>query len=687
MAWSKEEIKDSYAEIDGLDAYADWLLGPGYPAFLPDDEESAIPFLIQLDDGAAYEQLGRIAYLPGFKLAQKGEGAEVPNGGFVTAFVPRHVLEELRRPGNDYDHLRQARKTMTLGSPMRQAAFAPERACGKPLPDPDLGTPVDWDAGTVIMAVIDDGIAFAHERFRTADGKSRVQCFWQQDGHPRSAAVPYGREHTRLEIDQLLQDWETGDSIDEPGLYRAAGLADFAQTGHKSVARRIAHGTHVLDLAAGSEPAADAGRRPIIAVQLPTAATADTSFALLTNYVLDAIDYILHRADLLDGDQTLPVVVNFSYGFYAGPHDGSHVLEWAIEQRIAASVRPLTVVLPAGNNQQGRHYANVGFARQNEVKKLPWRVHPDDRTSSFAELWMPYRPPELPVESRVELAFETPGGLVSPWLGEEDRWGVVLRRGAVVLAMAFYRYVPAPVERGVFILAISPTVLLAPYPANMLPAPAGTWRIHLRSQSVGGGPEVQAWVQRDDAPLGFPIRGRQSYFDAACYRRFDDQFRPIEDDDHPAQGECLVKRRSLVSALATGRSPRVAGGFRRRSGKVAPYSAGGPTTTPAGEADDPAARERPHVLLVSDDAKVLPGVLAAGSSSGSRVALSGSSVAAPQLARWIAQRLADGLPPDPPQAAALADPDLPPLPPDRGAGRLELPPLNRARRGRKRSHD
>jgi len=695
MLWDKRQLPQTYTSIFGLDPFADWFLDPQLGNLLPAGYGSPIPCIVGIEDETAFGQLGRIGFLPGLEPASDDDAAKVPGGGFVTAFIEQAELDRLGRGDDDNARLRDAPKIIALGSPVDRAPFEPLPPKGEPLPDPELEPPAGgWPPGTVIMAVIDDGIAFANERFRRAPAATRIQCFWQQDGAPRTPTVPFGIEHTKADIDLLLQQWTKGGSVDEAGLYRAAGLADFTRPGHKSAARRVAHGTHVLDLAAGGAPVDDDGKRPIIAVQLPTAATADTSFARLTPYVLAAIDYVLHRARLLVGDkQTVPVVLNISYGIFAGPHDGSHVLERAIDYRISSSAGtnlPLRVVLPAGNNHQGRHHAVLTFAGAGVVEELPWRVHPDDRTDSLVEIWLPHAPPAAPGQSRLELSLVTPDGLASPWLGEEDGWGVVLEDGAASLAAAVYRAVPAPTDRGVFLLALAPTTLLAPYPADHRPAPAGRWAIRLRNVSLPAAAEVQAWVQRDDNPLGFPPRGRQSFFDPGCYRRYDRQFRPIEDDDHPEQGPCNVVRRSLVNALATGSRPLVAGGYRRRSGKIAEYSAGGPTTPLAAQPADPAAQARPDVLLVSDDSRVLRGVLGAGTASGSRVAVAGTSVAAPQLARWLAGELAPPVPIDAAINAAInaAADATPPLPgPRAGAGRLERPPVNAAPRGRRGSHD
>ncbi len=92
-------------------------------------------------------------------------------------------------------------------------------------------------------------------------------------------------------------------------------------------------------------------------------------------------------------------------------------------------------------------------------------------------------------------------------------------------------------------------------------------------------------------------RGRQSYFDEPCYVRFDAQGFEIEDDDHPEQGDCIVTRKSLVNAIATGEETVVVGGFVGLNNSAARYSAGGMVKY-----------HKPHALLVSDNSKVHSGV-------------------------------------------------------------------------------
>ena len=90
----------------------------------------------------------------------------------------------------------------------------------------------------------------------------------------------------------------------------------------------------------------------------------------------------------------MPVVINLSYGYFAGPHDGTSAFEEAIELLIVLSTAlgvTLSVVLPAGNSYLLRTHAQVSFEKIGQVVLLNWRVLPDCRTPSYLEIWLPYR--------------------------------------------------------------------------------------------------------------------------------------------------------------------------------------------------------------------------------------------------------------------------------------------------------
>jgi hypothetical protein len=747
---------DPPTDQSGIDPYLFWLLGIGRPYyFSPDGEEDEgrqwIPLLLRLKGYSAQDFAAglhitasekRVAWQSAVRVPSLYTDSPIPQGDdpFITASINVGYLEkdfledeELRAD------LRRAIESVTPSLPLdRDALFGetppppegggglkgtdgssppppaaamqaaparrspspdgPRTATGRRLTDDD---PPDDDPAPppiVVMGIIDDGIAFANERFRRIVGgiaESRVENWWLQDGPfnpghfpftapggPPLPDVPYGCELSRLQINQLLAVCtNAAGEIDDDLAYHQARLFDFRQRGHKSAAWRTAHGTHVMDLACGFDPAPPRYDRPIICVQLPVRVTANTSGATLFRYVYDALWYIFIRASQIPGAANAPIVINLSYGRLAGPHDGTDLIELAIQAVVAASGGRVRVVLPAGNSYLLRTHAQVTFAADGERQELPWRAHPDDRTPNFVEVWLPQRN-FLNFASRLTLTITSPIGETHAIgeFGPTVRWG-----GAAPFYAEARFYFSLLTGRTMFRLSTIPTTTIVP---GAPLAPAGTWSIRLDNVALTG-QTVHAWVQRDDSLYGFPLRGRQSYFNDPAYVRFDNAGRDNEIDDPGIR----IRRESTLNSIATGPSGifpatgpflLVAGGLLRREVLPAKYSAAGASLASGG----PPPRG-PNAVVASEDSRVLHGVLAAGSHSGSVVLLGGTSVAAPQMARFIADDIA-GLGPGTAASVALAAVPIPvPRPPflsppfwaERvGGGRLPTVPLGSVNR-------
>ncbi|MDG1801986.1 MAG: hypothetical protein P8H53_05715, partial [Paracoccaceae bacterium] len=158
-----------------------------------------------------------------------------------------------------------------LAAPMNASTTSDVPASAHPAADPKRLI--------VIAACIDDGIAFANDRF-TSDGLSRVDYCWTMSAAAaENSAVAFGRETTAEQIDDL-QSMHQGD---EDALYDAAGVLSGGELPRSGLHHPVTHGAHVLDLLTGGET--DSNTR-IIAVDLPTTATWDTSGFGKDMYVL-----------------------------------------------------------------------------------------------------------------------------------------------------------------------------------------------------------------------------------------------------------------------------------------------------------------------------------------------------------------------------------------------------------------
>jgi hypothetical protein len=666
-----------------IDPYVSWALGPGRRAYF--EEGRAMPLLLRLNGDLAEDFLDG-AFLMGARRRARwresfwvlGRRVSGESDGvsrvWACALAPMDIVEAMASKS-----ARQAIESVSLGPPLRAKSLRTLKKIASRRGRRPKGRRVAKSVGpagsppAVVMGIIDDGLAFANERFLIDVGgvrETRVQyCLLQATGTVLTKSV----------IDPLLVACDG----DEELFYRQAGLFDYVVPSlHQSATWRTAHGTHVMDLACGYDPQDQVDDRPIVCVHLPTAVTAaeipgtTTTPGTLYFHIANAIQFIIDRALDIAADygvSVLPVVINLSYGLLADPHDGSGGLEAFIEDKIAECLAvhggDLRVVLPTGNSYLARTHAQASFTGVGQKKQIRWRVQPDDRTPSYLEVWLPA---PLPLMSRIALTITSPTG-ATVTTSEGAPTAHLVGPGGYYLWADWAPW--APSARARFVIIVQATA--NPEPSAPLPqlAPAGTWTVTLE-HTGGFAPAdlVQIWIRRDDQIYGFPLRGRQSYLNHADYERFDHAGRDLEVDN-----TSLVQRQSTINSMATGRSSIVIGGYLGKERVATKYSSAGPNIGPLLPAPPPPETRGPprwpDAVATSDDSRVHRGVLAAGSRTGSVVAMGGTSVAAPQIARLVAADLAGSGLGDHAAVQGWAEVGMPPSPlkpPDYrgGAGRI-----------------
>ena len=514
---------------------------------------------------------------------------------------------------------------LRLGAPVPSRVVALDQHVSKRQwePDPTLA----GDAPLVVVAVIDDGLPFAHRALRDPLGRSRVEFCWLQGSArqpdnpwPAGGAIPTGREYFRGDIDALIAAHED----DEDVLYAAAGAFAGEEAYPYTLRRVVSHGSHVMVSAAAAAP--DPAVR-VIGVQLAPPVTLDTTGEDRWSSILQAFEYVLDRADRLAaayGRPRLPLVINFSYGFTGGPHDGTGLiasrLRTLIDTRIQAGA-PTVLTLPAGNSFQERLNGRLTPEPDADAfaADVPWQVPASDRTSSRLELWFAAGA-DL---DRLALDVVDPQGTVTELaageLGQaQAQYQLLDRRGAAVGRI--WRD-PHP-ARACIAISLAPTET----PAGVTHAPAGRWIVRLRAEPAAalGGP-VDIGIQRDFDPLGYRRGGRQSWLDTN-EPRFDEAGRCADAD---APGSILARFGSLNDLAAEASHTVVVGGFVEIDGVPAQYSSAGRLDAAPGLSVDCSAP--------SETGPALPGVPGAGTRSGAVVRLSGTSVAAPQVAWQFAR--------------------------------------------------
>ena len=521
-----------------------------------------------------------------------------------------------------------------------------------------------------VMAVIDDGCAFAHDHFRKYTGtrwKSRVRGLWDQNPGSNPTAAQ-GRAFSRAELESIVNAAGSAAEVDEEACYRSlsAGFSATYATDYLLQLRKAAsHGTHVLDLAAGDpNPLAGAGlgesndpaaKADIFFVQLPHATVKDTSGGSLDVYVLLALAYLRSM------NPQRKIVVNLSYGSYGGPHDGNTLLERAMDA-FASNSSLAEIVVPAGNAYDARIHAAVKV-EGGQTDSISIHVQPDSVTDTFVEFWYPSN---IPGASET-IEFE----VIPPVEGAESG------RCELNSVHLWFRPTPsdpAPVEptagvihvkspssgtdKSMALLAIAPTAEVTPPRPR---APHGKWTVKIFNTSAQPhAVDVRAWVERDDASFGSGRSQAQADFLSAGLG-------PSPGEPHAASDP--IVRESNLNSIGHGEKTRVVGGYVARQERMAKYSASGPSIAPD-------TREHPDLVTPCEESEVLNGLLAAGNRTGIHFRMNGTSVASPVLARALLNMSLSGTKGQPPTVQLPLEPLPPSHPPvdptlREGAGRLD----------------
>jgi hypothetical protein len=511
----------------------------------------------------------------------------------------------------------------------------------------------------LVIGLIDHGVAFANRQFATPTASgwaSRIERLWdQQNGYPVPPVDykdPNPPQPTWTSVPHYGYGRELGDAQINFWLNRNLGDAEiYRRLQYQPVQGARAHGTHVLGLAAGTQafgfgrglppvgPLNDAASSAkIIAVQLPARPYKDTSGAGLCVQILDAISYIaLHAAGR-------KIVFNLSDGAYAGPHDGSSLLERALDQAFASNRDRHALVVAAGNQFDERVHWKAAVPAKGAAEPIAWHILPDDRTDSHLEIWPAADTPQGALNS-LQVSVTPPGGSASPAVALGDVWALcnqANRANRAFAAVIFAKNPPngfvappvggLPLGRGMIHIAVAAT--RPPRRTGRDAAPYGIWKIELIN--TGDVPiQFDAYIERDNPALGDAGPRRQSHFVHASYPRDQRSKTPALDD---AGNLSPVKRMGALNSVATAGQVLVVGGYIRQSGQLAPYSASGPGRSPA-------ALPGIDILAVSENSQHVKGVRSTGVRTGTTFRMDGTSVAAPLVSRWVVNWMATGVSP------------------------------------------
>jgi hypothetical protein len=683
--WSGIDYSQPRA-ADGLDHYFVWADVNGFahlrkPGQKPGDLSHIpqwLPVLLQLKADRSPQDLPTLDRAPWLVIpAAFQDKSRLRAGGVVPARVQAEFFKIFRQEANLFNAIERVeldlpRNPLPIGEPKRSANNVEQASnlsfkasASKVAIDSVQANAARAKLTGKVIALIDDGCAFAHTHFLQDDPAQpgtplpRVKRLWdmneRSDSSPQSAPVAYqpgetdgefGRDFTDLDLKHLLVKHTHSGRIDEDAVY--AEFSEGTRFKINRMLKRSAHGTHVMDLACGpymleetmctrrNAPAEnptwlkvedEASAAPIIFVQLPMRTVQDTTLrGTMQQDVINALNYVIGECA-----PDAEIVVNLSWGTLAGPHTGTNLLEREIDRLVGLLGSRLKVVIPAGNGYQSRTHANFQLQPSQHIS-LNWRVQPDDTTESYLELWMQEG-------ARLQLDIIMPSGrsLRSVQEGDVEFLDYINPFNGLPDAILGVCY--NPIAQGNLgpgpglVLALAPTSSLAGVRAT---APHGVWKVVVTNVGTCE-TVVDGYIERDDDAAGTRRGARQTYFDDVKYTRFD-----LEDTAGLAPpvaptnaDDTYVRREGVFNSIATGYETIVVGGLRESDRVVAEYSPNDDYSLRPQRPGTPAARNVGLTYAVTEESRTLHGVRAAGTRSGSTVRLSGTSMAAPQIVRDI----------------------------------------------------
>jgi subtilisin family serine protease len=244
------------------------------------------------------------------------------------------------------------------------------------------------DGSDVIVGIVDFGCDFRHQNFRHSSG-TRILYLWDQNaptGGDSQTKLPYGREISSEMIDRAL-------AAGDENAYQVLGYTPPI----------AAHGTHVMDIAAGNgrepnlfngkpgnappQPSAP-GVAPHAQIIFVNLKSFERSFLGNSRCLLEAVAYIFEKADALGK----PAVVNLSLSTTGGPHDGTTLVEQGFEELVNAKAGR-AIVTSAGNAFLMKSHLSGNVCKGKPVT-IQWNTDPrhtdsQEGVKNEIEIWYP----------------------------------------------------------------------------------------------------------------------------------------------------------------------------------------------------------------------------------------------------------------------------------------------------------
>lgn len=651
-----------------VDPYTIWTLATGFRQFVRDGRLPAeLDFVVELTDplqGGRPEPAwprvpgeARAAYVPDIYRRPMPGPSKAP---------ARHVSVRLPIPP---DPLRlddiastvlelvlvQGVQRIQIGFP--RPALSDERDADqeKPAVIPSCGAPPP----DLLLGVLEDSCPFAHRALLDDKGNTRVLALWNQsvactgDTLPAPQGLPYGQQLLQEDMNRLIDRHRENRSIDEEALY-----LDQRSTQHRRLRRR-SHGAAVLTLMAGhparypTHPVASdlqalappldrpqpaeadqASFAPVVAVQFPIEQIGIAGVRWMAVRALDGLRYIAQVSQHEQG--AVPLAINLSYGSVAGAHDGSSLLETAMDELAQAHGR-MAIVLAAGNaygalrsqepdtpseRRPGGHHAKATVA-PGQSTALRLYVPPNKPFETYLEVW--FSDPERPLEP--DQFVEEDDLVIEAWPPAADRPLVLDRLPGMAwlgsthddtrAGLIGWQRVAQSRHRSMVLLVVAATQVST----TRVETESGLWQVQIHNKASRTW-QVDAWVERD-LIAGDPRRQQAA--------------RLVQVDQPGNAAAAWLDDGDTLNNIATGSEP-----FRVGALTATLTPQGDPVISPYSSAPGAPPARGLEFSAIADQSTGVAGLRVSGMGSGTVLRMNGTSVAAPQATRWIGNQLAKG---------------------------------------------